>query len=337
MAKTKLPIIGITMGDPTGVGPEIIAKVLSHESTFRFCHPVVLGDRNILERAMKLLNTPLPVNEIETIAEENMQSGTLTLLPFSNIPLDKAAYGNPTKACGEGMVTYIKEAVRLASEGFIDAITTAPISKKAMSDAGYTYPGHTELLAEVTGSNDYVMMLAGEKLKVALVTIHCSLQEVFRLLTIEKIFKTIRITNAAFQDFFGKASPRIAVAGLNPHAGEEGLFGSEERTIISPAVERARQSGIKLEGPLPPDTLFYHAARGGYDAVVSMYHDQGLIPLKLLHFEDGVNITLGLPLIRTSVDHGTAYDIAGTGKANPSSLLNALKVATEMATRKSKA
>jgi 4-hydroxythreonine-4-phosphate dehydrogenase len=334
MAKTKLPIIGITMGDPTGVGPEIIVKVLSQESTFRFCRPVILGDRNILERAMQLLNTPLPVNEIETIAEKNLQSGALNLLPLSSIPRDKAEYGNPTKACGEGMVTYIKEAVKCASEGFIDAITTAPISKKAMSDAGYTYPGHTELLAELTGSNDYVMMLAGEKLKVVLVTIHCSLQEVFSLLTIEKIVQTIRITHTALCDFFGEANPRIAVAGLNPHAGEEGLFGSEEKTIIHPAVERTRQSGITVEGPLPPDTLFYHAARGGYDAVVCMYHDQGLIPLKLLHFEDGVNITLGLPLIRTSVDHGTAYDIAGTGKANPSSLVNALKIASHMAIQK---
>ncbi|MDX1777768.1 MAG: 4-hydroxythreonine-4-phosphate dehydrogenase PdxA, partial [Thermodesulfobacteriota bacterium] len=172
MAKTKLPIIGITMGDPTGVGPEIIVKVLSQESTFRFCHPVIFGDKNILERAIQLINTPLQVNEIETIAEKNLQTGALNLLPLSSIPLDKAEYGNPTKACGEGMVTYVKEAVKCASSGVIDAITTAPISKKAMSDAGYTYPGHTELLAELTGSTDYVMMLAGEKLKVVLVTIH---------------------------------------------------------------------------------------------------------------------------------------------------------------------
>jgi 4-hydroxythreonine-4-phosphate dehydrogenase len=336
MAKTKLPIIGITMGDPTGVGPEIIVKVLSHESTFRFCHPVVLGDRNILERAIQLLNKPLAVNEIKTIAEKNMHPGALNLLPLSALPLDKAGYGNPTKACGEGMVTYIKEAARLGLEGIIDAITTAPISKKALSDAGYSYPGHTELLAELTGSNDYVMMLAGERLRVVLVTIHCSLHDVFNLLTTEKIVKTIRITNDALRDFFGEAHPRIAVAGLNPHAGEAGLFGSEEQTIILPAIERARQSGINVEGPLPPDTLFYHAAQGSYGAVVAMYHDQGLIPLKLLHFEDGVNITLGLPLIRTSVDHGTAYDIAGTGKANPSSLLHALKIAARMAAQKKK-
>ena len=334
MAKTNLPLIGITMGDPTGVGPEIIVKVLSHESTFRFCLPVVLGDRTILERAIKLLNAPLAVNETETIVTENLQSGVLNLLPLSAIPLDEAGYGNPTKACGEGMVAYIKKAVRLASEGTIDAITTAPISKKAMSDAGYPYPGHTELLAELTGSDDYVMMLAGEKLKVVLVTIHCSLHDVFHLLTTEKIVKTISVTNHALRDFFGETNPRIAVAGLNPHAGEEGLFGTEEKTIILPAVERARQSGINVEGPLPPDTLFFHAARGRYEAVVSMYHDQGLIPLKLLHFEDGVNITLGLPLIRTSADHGTAYDIAGTGKANPSSLLNALKAAAQMSIQK---
>jgi len=331
MATTKLPVIGITMGDPTGVGPEVIVKVLSHESTFRFCQPVVLGDRNILERALKLLKASLPVNEIAAIRSENLQSGALNLLPLSAIPLDKAGYGNPTKACGDGMVTYIKEAVRFATEGVIDAITTAPISKKAISDAGYPYPGHTELLAELTGSTDYVMMLAGERLRVVLATIHCSLHDVFHLLTTEKILKTISITHDALRDFFGETTPRIAVAGLNPHAGEEGMFGSEEKTIILPAVERARQSGINVEGPLPPDTVFYHAARGRYEAVVSMYHDQGLIPLKLLHFEDGVNITLGLPLIRTSVDHGTAYDIAGTGKANPASLFNALKVAAQMA------
>jgi 4-hydroxythreonine-4-phosphate dehydrogenase len=336
MARTNVAVIGITMGDPTGVGPEIIVKVLSHKSTFRFCHPVVLGDRNILERAIKLLNAPLAVNEMETIAPENLQSGALNLVPLSAIPLDKAGYGNPTKACGEGMVTYIKEAVRLTSEDAIDAITTAPISKKALSDAGYPYPGHTELLAELTGTRDYVMMLAGERLKVVLVTIHCSLQDVFHLLTTEKILKAISITHSTLKNFFGEKQPKIAVAGLNPHAGEEGLFGSEEKTIIFPAIERARQSGINVEGPLPPDTLFYHAAQGRYAAVVSLYHDQGLIPLKLLHFEDGVNITLGLPIIRTSVDHGTAYDIAGTGKANPASLFNALKVAARMALLKEK-
>jgi len=229
------------------------------------------------------------------------------------------------------MYAYIAEAVRLSVRGEVDAITTAPISKKALSDAGYSYPGHTELLAEMTGTNHYAMMLAGEKLKVVPVTIHCALSDVFRLLTADKIVTAIRITHSALQEYFRLPQPRIAVAALNPHAGEGGLFGNEEEKIIVPALDKAHALGIDTAGPLPPDTLFYHAAAGRYDAVVCMYHDQALIPLKLLHFDEAVNVTLGLPIIRTSVDHGTAYDIAGTGRANPASLANALKMAAMMA------
>jgi 4-hydroxythreonine-4-phosphate dehydrogenase len=232
------------------------------------------------------------------------------------------------------MYAYIAEAVRLSVRGEVDAITTAPISKKALSDAGYSYPGHTELLAELTGTAHYVMMLAGEKLKVVPVTIHCALRDVFRLLTTEKIVTAISITHRTLQDYFRLPQPRIAVAALNPHAGEGGLFGNEEEKIIVPALEQAHALGIDAAGPLPPDTLFYHAAAGRYDAVVCMYHDQALIPLKLLHFDEAVNVTLGLPIIRTSVDHGTAYDIAGTGRANPASLSNALKMASMMAERR---
>lgn len=334
MAKMSLPTIGITMGDPTGIGPEIIAKVLSDKSTFHFCRPIVLGDRTVMERALRLLNSTLKVNEIENVVEREYRNGKLNLINLSDINVNEIDYGVPTQSCGKAMVKYIEEAVKLVLAGSIDAITTAPISKKALSDAGYTYPGHTELLAELTGSKEYVMMLAGDRLKVVLVTIHCALKEVFHLLTMEKILTTIRITNDALIDFFGEEKPKIAVAALNPHAGEGGLFGKEEEEIILPAIKQAQQLGIKVKGPLPPDTLFYHAAKGTYSAVVSMYHDQGLIPLKLLHFEDAVNVTLGLPLIRTSVDHGTAYDIAGTGKANPSSLLNALKLAARMVTHR---
>ncbi len=330
MTEMNLPKVGITMGDPTGIGPEIIVKVLSDKSTFRFCRPIVLGDKKIMERAVTLLNAALKIHEMETLEESEYKDGRLNLVSLSDIKVDEIAYGAPTQACGRAMVRYIEEAVKLVSVGKINAITTAPISKKALFDAGYSYPGHTELLAELTGSREYVMMLAGDKLKVALVTIHCGLREVFHLLAIDKIITTIRITHSALVDFFGKENPKIAVAGLNPHAGEGGLFGKEEEEIIMPAVKQAQQLGIGVEGPLPPDALFYHAAKGAYDAVVSMYHDQGLIPLKLLHFEDAVNVTLGLPLIRTSVDHGTAYDIAGTGRANPLSLLNALKLAAGM-------
>jgi len=293
-----------------------------------------LGDRKVIARAITLLNSPLNVNEMKALKENEYKDHMLNLVSLSDITVDETGYGSPTHACGRAMVGYIEEAVKLVLAGKIDAITTAPINKKALSDAGYSYPGHTELLAELTGSKDYVMMLTGDKLKVALVTIHCALREVFHLLTIDKIVTTIRVTHSALVNFFGEKNPKIAVAGLNPHAGEGGLFGKEEEEIIVPAVTQAQQLGIGVEGPLPPDTLFYYAAKGVYSAVVSMYHDQGLIPLKLLHFEDAVNVTLGLPLIRTSVDHGTAYDIAGTGRANPLSLLNALKLAARMATQR---
>ena len=330
----NLPVIGITMGDPTGIGPEIIVKVLSHKGAFCFCRPLVLGDRNIMVRAIKLLGTTLTINEIENVEEGRYEQGILNLISLSDINVDDAYYGVPTESCGKAMVSYIEKAVRLALDDRIDAITTAPISKKALSDAGCSYPGHTELLAELTGSQEYLMMLAGDRLKVTLVTIHCGLKEVFSLLTREKVLAAIKMTHSALSSFFSEEKPKIAVAALNPHAGEGGLFGKEEEGVILPAVREAQRLGIHVEGPMSPDTLFYHASQGAYSAVVSMYHDQGLIPLKLLHFENAVNITLGLPIIRTSVDHGTAYDIAGTGKANPSSLLNALKLAASMTVQK---
>ena len=334
MATPEVPRIAITMGDPTGIGPEIIVKVLSLRGTLPFCRPIVLGDRRIVERAISLLNAPIKVHEMETADEQHYRHGLLNLVSLSAIPLEEARYGAPTASCGRAMVAYVEQAVKLVLQGSIDAITTAPISKKALSDAGYPYPGHTELLAKLTGTSQYAMMLAGEKLKVVPVTIHCALSDVFRLLTEEKILTAIRITHRALQHYFSLQHPRIAVAALNPHAGEGGLFGREEEKVIIPALEQATALGIGVAGPLPPDTLFYHAAGGRYDAVVSMYHDQALIPLKLLHFEDAVNVTLGLPIIRTSVDHGTAYDIAGTGTANPASLFNALKLAAMMAAGK---
>mgnify|MGYP002388890166 CR=1 FL=1 len=331
MAASEAPRIAVTMGDPTGIGPEIIVKVLSQRGTFHFCRPIVLGDRNMIERAVRLLGSTIEVHEMETAGEQHYRHGALNLVPLSAIRPEEAGYGAPSPACGRAMYAYIAEAVRLAVRGEVDAITTAPISKKALSDAGYSYPGHTELLAELTGTAHYVMMLAGEKLKVVPVTIHCALRDVFRLLTTEKIVTAIGITHRALQEYFRLPQPRIAVAALNPHAGEGGLFGNEEEKTIVPALEQSRALGIDATGPLPPDTLFYHAAAGRYDAVICMYHDQALIPLKLLHFDEAVNVTLGLPIIRTSVDHGTAYDIAGTGRANPASLSNALKMAAMMA------
>ena len=228
------------------------------------------------------------------------------------------------------MIGYVEEAVRMAVEGTADAIVTAPISKEAAKMAGFKFPGHTEFIASLTKTKDFRMMLGGKDLKVILVTIHEPLRKVPGLVTLDNVFKTIKITDAAFRGF-GFKRPRIAVAGLNPHAGESGMFGDEEERIIGPAVRKARRLGINAVGPLPPDTVFYRAARKKeFDCVVCMYHDQGLGPLKLIHFEDGINATLGLPIIRTSVDHGTAYDIAWKGIASHESLMSAIVMAAEM-------
>lgn len=228
------------------------------------------------------------------------------------------------------MVDCIVTAVEMAKRNDIAALVTCPISKTLMRRAGYNYEGHTQLIAHLTNTQDFVMMLAGERIRVALATIHCALRDVPRLLSREKILTTIMVTARALAGDFGFERPRIAVAGLNPHAGEEGLFGTDETETIAPAVAMAKEKGLHVEGPFPPDTIFYKAASGHFDAVIAMYHDQGLIPLKLLHFSDAVNVTLGLPIIRTSVDHGTAYDIAGKGSADPSSLKAAIRTAAFM-------
>ena len=227
------------------------------------------------------------------------------------------------------MYRYIAEAARLCVSGQVAAMVTGPINKEALNRAGYQYPGHTELLAELTGAKEFVMMLAGERLKVTLVTIHEALRDVPQLLTYDKVLATIRITQHDLHRYFSR-NPRLAVLALNPHCGEGGLFGDEEDRIINPAVKTAKSDGIDVVGPLSADTLFHFASQGAYDAVVCMYHDQGLIPLKLLHFDDGVNVTLGLSIIRTSVDHGTAYDLAGTGRASSRSMIAAIRMATEM-------
>jgi 4-hydroxythreonine-4-phosphate dehydrogenase len=331
-----LPIIGITMGDPSGVGPEIIAKVLTDPGTFEVCRPVVLGDFNCIARAAEVVRAELTVEVVDQsrIRRLDYLPGRVNLINLSKINIKGLQYGLPDKDCGKAMVTYITEAVRLALKGEINAIATGPISKKAISDAGYHYPGHTELLAELTRTSDYAMMLMGEKLKVVPVTIHCSFKEVPTLLSADAIFRAIKVTAHALKEYFGLDNPRITVAALNPHAGEGGIFGKEEEELIIPAIKRAQDMGITVSGPLPADTLFFYAAQGSCDVVVCMYHDQALIPLKLLHFEDAINVTLGLPIIRTSVDHGTAYDIAGTGRAKPNSLFNAVRWAASMAGKK---
>jgi 4-hydroxythreonine-4-phosphate dehydrogenase len=325
------PIIGITMGDPAGIGPEIILLSLCDPSIYKVCKPLVIGDLNILTAAKKCVESRLHIKSLNHPDEGIYTLGAIEVLNLSEIVPDPSLWGHPTVETGRAMVHYIESASDLATQGRIDAMVTCPINKTAMQIAGCRYHGHTELLAERTKSDTFSMMLAGGSLRVVLVTIHVPLKKVPSLLSTPKICQTIKLTWQAMHDRFGLKTPRIAVAGLNPHAGEDGMFGNEEKNIILPAIQDAGKEGIEVKGPLPPDTVFYQAARGRYDAVVAMYHDQGLIPFKLLHFHDGVNVTLGLPIIRTSVDHGTAYDIAGTGTADPGSLIAAITMAAQQA------
>lgn len=328
------PIIGITMGDPVGIGPEIISRALTQRSVYETCCPLVLGDVAVMTATNQWLKTELVIRPVDAPESGLYQSGSIDLIGLSDLDHSQLKYGHPTQETGRAMVSYITQGIDWAMKGRIHGIATSPINKAAMHMAGTDFDGHTELLAQRTKTSDYVMMLAGNRLRVALVTIHLPLAQVPGSLTTEAVFRTISITDEALRSAFGIPKPRLAVAALNPHAGEEGLFGDEEVRVISPAIEKARGAGMDVSGPHPPDTLFYKALKGRWDAVVCMYHDQGLIPFKTVHFSDGVNVTLGLPIVRTSVDHGTAYDIAGTGKADPKSLVAAIRMAAEHATKR---
>lgn len=327
----NLPLIAITMGDPCGVGPEIIVKALQSPEIESLCVPIVIGDRLAMERALSICDSTMDIIEIDAVEKaQAVPKGTIPLLALSHLSETDMVYGQPSIAAGNAVFSYICHAASLCLNGQAAAMVTAPISKEAMNHAGHDYPGHTELLAELCGTDDFVMMLAGDPLRVSLVTIHEALADVPRLVTYEQVLKTIRITSEGVSRLTGKAEPKLAVLALNPHCGEGGMFGIEESEIIGPAINQARSEGFNAEGPLSADTLFHFAQQGDYDGVVAMYHDQGLIPLKMLHFDDAVNITLGLPIIRTSVDHGTAYNLAGTGQASEKSLLAAIRMAVGM-------
>ncbi len=326
-----LPLIGITMGDPAGVGPEIILKACSQISAK--CCPVVLGDIKVMEETAQYLASPLiplPWHPSDGKRKKEKE-GKLRVLPFSTLSLQARVPGDPTPEGGEASYRYVEEGVRLAQEGFLQGLVTAPINKAMWHVAGLSYAGHTECLAALTNTAEVRMMLVGSSLRVILVTTHMALAEVPSVLSIEKITATIRLAHAHLAWFHGLPHPRLAVAALNPHAGEGGIFGDEEARIITPAVRAVQQQGVEVEGPFPADSLFVRAVRGAYDGVICLYHDQGLIPLKLFSWEEGVNVTLGLPIIRTSPDHGTAYDIAGQGKADPTSMTAAICLAAEMA------
>jgi len=324
----------ITMGDPTGVGPEIILKALL-DGTFKTLAvpPLVAGDPAVLLRAAGALGAAAELRQGDLSGYWRLlvEGFELEIVALSELPAEELVWGNPDADCGAAMLNYVEWACRQCLNGGASGMVTAPINKAAIRAAGCDFPGHTELLAERCGAEREVMMLAGERLKVCLVTTHLAYRDVSETLTTEQIVATIEVADHDLRRHFGLNRPRLAVLALNPHAGEGGLFGDEEARLILPAIEAARAAGIDASGPHSADALFHFAARGDYDAVICMYHDQGLIPLKLLHFEDGVNVTLGLPIVRTSVDHGTAYDLAGTGKASAASLAAAVKLAEQMA------
>jgi len=327
------PIV-LTLGDPTGVGPEIIVKALLEGGLDGLSRPLlVAGDSGVLRRAASVFNAETELQAGVGPGNHRLRIGGrhLDIEVVTELPAEQLAYGRPDGACGRAMVDYITRACDRCLAGEAAAMVTAPISKAAIKAAGHDFPGHTEMLARRCGVEKVVMMLAGARLRVCLVTTHLALREVPQILTVAEILATVRITDAAFRRFFGLGQPHLAVLALNPHAGEGGHFGDEEARIIRPAIAAAQAEGIAATGPHSADTLFHFAVQGSCDAVVCMYHDQGLIPLKLLHFDDGVNVTLGLPIVRTSVDHGTAYDIAGTGRASCASLVAAIRLAEEMA------
>ncbi|WP_457553134.1 4-hydroxythreonine-4-phosphate dehydrogenase PdxA [Desulfobacula sp.] len=329
-----LPVIGITMGDPVGIGPEIMVKALNNPKIYTLCRPLIIGDSIIIQQALTLLGFKHEINIINDPDKGKYQFNTLDIMDISALHIDCESLLEPTIETGIAMQDYIIKGIDLALDNHISALVTCPITKTALKLAGSQFHGHTELLAHRTNTSDYAMMLSGKKLTVVLVTIHIPLSKVSACLTVEDIIKKIKLTHTTLKNRFNIKMPKIAVAGLNPHAGEASMFGHEEEKIIVPAVRTAKKEGIKIFGPLPPDTVFYKAVNKGYDAVVCMYHDQGLIPFKLVHFKDGVNTTIGLPIIRTSVDHGTAYDIAWQGIADQSSLTEAIKMAVFQATNK---
>ena len=338
----KRPVLGVTMGDPAGVGPEIIARAAAEPAVRAACRPVVIGAAATMREALALVGGAQAVHAVSRVADCRWAEGTVEVLDLGNVDMATLPRCEVSAAAGRAAYEYIERSVTLAQAGEIDAIVTAPVNKEALAAAGVQHSGHTEILAQLSNTRDFAMLLMGKELKVIHVTTHVALRRVPDLVTRERVLKTIRLAQRALEGL-GQPHGRIAVAGLNPHAGEDGLFGDEEQQHIVPAIEAARAEGLSVTGPLPADTLFSRARGGEFDIVVAMYHDQGHIPVKTLGFEydettkrwtglSGVNVTVGLPFLRVSVDHGTAFDRSWKGVANHESMVEALDVATRMIT-----
>lgn len=327
---SERPIIAITMGDPAGIGPEVTVKALAREEIWECCRPLVVGDAELLGRAVELVDAPLNVNSITDVSAARFQPTQLDVLDLHNV--DPVAFqpGEISAAAGQASVDYVNKAARMAQDGAVDAVATGPINKAALRAAGIPYVGHTELLTELTNAEQATTMLATPGLRVVHVTRHVPLAEVPPLITKRRILRTIRLTNIGLEQM-GILHPQLAVAALNPHSGDKGLLGREEIEHIGPAVEQAQAEGIEARGPLPADSVFFRAIRGEFDVVVAMYHDQGHIPIKTHDFEHSVTVTLGLPIVRTSVDHGTAFDIGWQGQADEESMTEAIRLAAQLA------
>jgi 4-hydroxythreonine-4-phosphate dehydrogenase len=325
--------LALTMGDPAGIGGEISLRtwLLLRQAGPAF---VALDDPNRLRDLAKTLNLPVRIQPVATPAEA--AETFRTALPVLPVLLEATPIpGHPNPANAKAVVASIEQATRLAQSGEASAVVTNPINKAALYQAGFVYPGHTEFLAALTGATgQQIMMLASPMLRVVPVTVHASLRDSIAMLTTDMIVAASRTTAAALRRDFGITAPRLAIAGLNPHAGEQGALGTEETTLVQPAIDALRADGIDVSGPWPPDTMFTATARNRYDVAICMYHDQALIPLKTLDMDHGVNVTLGLPIVRTSPDHGTAFDIAGKGIADPTSLIAAINLAAQLATRR---
>jgi len=341
------PVLGVTMGDPAGIGPEIAAKALAEREVQARARPLVIGDARVMAAAAKMAGLGQAVRWLARVSEATFAPDRIEVLDLANADPAAFAIGRVSAVCGRAAYEYIERGVRLCQEGEIAGIVTAPVNKEALAAAGVRHSGHTEILAELTGTKAYAMLLMGKELRVIHVTTHVALRRVPELVTRERVGRTIRLGHQAMRDL-GLARPRIAVCGLNPHAGESGLFGDEEQVAIAPAIADARGDGIDATGPYPADTLMSRAAGGEFDCVVAMYHDQGHTPVKALGFRydetkkswtglSGVNVTVGLPILRVSVDHGTAFDRAGAGTANPESMVEAILVAAEMARSRERA
>jgi 4-hydroxythreonine-4-phosphate dehydrogenase len=334
------PVIGITMGDPASIGPEIAVKALLVNDVYDICNPLLVGDAKVFADIIKRLKLDASLNIIKAVPEAKFQFGTIDVFDLKNVKMSKLVFGEVSAMAGDAAFSSVKKVIELAMTGEIDATVTGPINKKSINEAGHHFAGHTEIYAHFTHTNKYAMLLVEDNLKVIHVSTHVSLRQACDMVKKERILEVVELLYNGLISL-GETNLKIGIAGLNPHAGDSGLFGTEDDQEIKPAVEEALRRGYNVEGPVPPDTLFAKAATGAYGGVVAMYHDQGHIPFKLAGFKwdaekqqmssvKGVNITLGLPIIRTSVDHGTAFEIAGKGIASPDAMLLAIESAVQL-------